>query len=116
MNIENNQNIPPFIFNPQIETPEEKNPIVCEASYSSFDECLVVNTDNTEMYDAIRTYYINKDGSGILRTNFGKRQYPPETFNSVLNLAKEMAEKNGYLYSYDESLKLLDEINQTLKK
>ncbi len=116
MNVENNMNVNNLNFKNPNEKQQEKPSFQCIASYNSQDGSLIVKSNNTRMYDAMRAYFINKDGSGIKTTNWGSRKYPKNTFDEALKTAQEITSKNGFQISYDDSVLLLNKINQTLEK
>ncbi len=116
MNVENNKNVNNLNLKNTNKKQQEKPSLQCNASYNSQDGSLIVNSNNTRMYDAMRVYFINKDGSGILRTAWGSRKYPKNTFDEALKTAQEITSKNGFQISYDDSVLLLEKINQILEK
>lgn len=94
-----------------LEEIEQPNKRECYASYNSQDETLIIKSNDTSACDARRNYYINKDGSGMLVTDLGLKEYDIGTFSSVIEKAKDITQKKGFAISYDDSLSLLEEID-----
>ncbi len=56
---------------------------------------LILSSDRTGWFDAQRTFYINKDGSGRYLTAWGSRDYPKNTFDDVIKNAKNILENKA---------------------
>ncbi len=78
---------------------------------------LILSSDKVGWFDAQRTFFINKDGSGRYLTAWGYRDYPKNTFDDVIKNAKNMLEnKNSKTFSDSEIEQLIKQFENCMYK
>ncbi len=78
---------------------------------------LILSSNRIGWFDAQKTYYINKDGSGRMLTAWGSRNYPKNTFDEVIKRAQDTIKNaDSKLFSDSDVEELIKQIETCIYK
>lgn len=82
----------------------------------SLRSSIKLSKDRVGWTDSFSTYYINKDGSGQVQTAWGKKIYPKDTFNEVVDAANEIyANTHRNRFDNEDTSRLIDIAEKLIK-
>ena len=74
---------------------KDDSEFICECEVNPAHGFIKLTGDRIGYFDSERTYYINKDGSGLLVTPWGKKEYKKGTISNVIKKTLEICREKG---------------------
>ncbi len=105
-----------FDFKPDENSTKAKDEYKFYGEIESLRNSIKLSKDRVGWMDSFSTYYINKDGSGQVHTAWGKKTYPKDTFNKVVEAANEIyANTRRNRFDNDDTSRLIDMAEKLIK-